>query len=433
VEHSVVRRVIAVIVSLGFAAVLLVVPTQAANAAWTPKNGVVFNHPRASHAAEFRHITQIERAIERTPRGATIMFAQYLFNIEETADDLIAANKRGVHVKVIMDDGTNTKQTRALRKALNHDKDPLSWYTTCKRSCSSNVPASTMHAKIYLFSNTAGKNWVSMISSANPHRVNTIASWNNTHTYVGMKKLYDGLAQYFTAMSKDKTVLNYVPKYVSERNVTIFFAPQQEKTIEMLRQLNATTCATGRGFGYKNRTVVRVENWGWTGGRNDVAQRLRTLKSQGCEVQVIINRARISRMVMNTLLTKTRYGKIKVWDAWKDKNKNDSGEMYLHHKAFFISGRISGKDQKSVWTGSQNLTLNGALYNNDLLLRITNSPAMYNAYANNMDHIKKHSKFYTKVPKVLRDTRGDGPQRIKGAGDNATGLTEADLEGITDR
>jgi len=252
------KRLIAIAASLGLAATLLVQPAQAAP--WVPRNGAVyFNHPRSSHAAEFRHIAPLDHAIDATPRGETILFAQYLFNVDATANKLISAARRGVHVKIIMDDGTNTKQTRKLRSALNHDRDPNSWYRTCKRSCMSNVPSSTMHAKLYLFSKTAGKQWVSMVSSANPHRVNTIASWNNTHTWVGMKKLYDGLAHYFYEMAKDKNQLNYGASRwgrVTERNITLFFFPLQTNYIPVLRSSTPSGAQAWRAG-----TATRAAPW----------------------------------------------------------------------------------------------------------------------------------------------------------------------------
>ena len=69
-----------------------------------------------------------------------------------------------------------------------------------------------------------------------------------------------------------------------------------------------------------------------------------------------------------------------VEDAWKDKNRNDYGEQYTHHKAMIINGYVQGKNQRVGWTGSQNLTSNGSLYNDDMILRVVGTN-YYNAYS----------------------------------------------------
>ena len=66
-----------------------------------------------------------------------------------------------------------------------------------------------------------------------------------------------------------------------------------------------------------------------------------------------------------------------VEDAWKDKNRNDYGEQYIHHKAMIINGYVRGRNQRVVWTGSQNLTSNGSLYNDDMILRVAGSGLLH--------------------------------------------------------
>ena len=61
----------------------------------------------------------------------------------------------------------------------------------------SNVPGSVLHSKFYLFSDIGVAKNVTMISSANPHNVNTKASWNNIHTIYNNAKLYNSLRGYF--------------------------------------------------------------------------------------------------------------------------------------------------------------------------------------------------------------------------------------------
>ena len=100
-------------------------------------------------------------------------------------------------------------------------------------------------------------------------------------------------------------------------------------------------------MGSKGRTVVRMNMWGFTNPRMDVAKRLWSLHNAGCKVDVTLNRGRASRTIMRQLLEKSsRYGQMVVEDAWRDKNRNDYGEQYTHHKAMIINGYVQGKNQR---------------------------------------------------------------------------------------
>jgi phosphatidylserine/phosphatidylglycerophosphate/cardiolipin synthase-like enzyme len=166
-----------------------------------------------------------------------------------------------------------------------------------------------------------------------------------------------------------------------------------------MRALNQVTCRTGRWYGTSDgRTMIRVANWGWTSARIDVARKLVKLKAQGCNVQVMINRGRITRPVLKTLLTKTKRGQIPVYDGWYDGNNDGFASLYVHHKMMTIDGRMSGRDVKMTWTGSQNFTRPGTTVNTDIVLRIVD-PKVTDAYERNFAYIRgKATKRVKRVP-----------------------------------
>jgi phosphatidylserine/phosphatidylglycerophosphate/cardiolipin synthase-like enzyme len=456
-SRNVFKKLIAILISLSFgAAVLVALPGEkavatpapevapaaaplpaAATPRWNARSRIVFNNAKGKNKpAEYNIINEINRGINSSQPGSTIHMVMYLFNITSTADALVRAHQRGVNVKFLIDDGTNTAQSRKVKRALGTNKRARSFYAVCHSSCMAG-PRSTIHAKFYLFSNTGYNRPVSMVSSANPHKVNTIASWNNSHTIVGDRKIYSALVKYFNDMLKDTNRPNYYamhPPVTSGSNTLYFFprAARRPSQLDILNALNHTSCRTSGGYGSKGRTVIRVEMWGWTSTRKDIAKRLRYLWGKGCKVQVIINRARISRGIVATLLKRhSRYGKMPVYDAWVDRNKNDFGELYMHHKALMINGRWFGRNAKVTYTGSQNFTPVGTLKNNDIILRVMGA-ATYNAYARNMDYIKRvGTKRMYKVPRILRDTYGPGDQRIKGG--LSPDVTEEQLLEVADR
>ena len=331
--------------------------------------------------------------------------AMYLFDLGSVANKLIAADRRGVSVQVLIDDGENNRYIRRVRRALGKNKHARSFVATCHHGCMSNR-TSVIHSKFYLFSVAGQRRNVSMISSANPYTGNTYKSWNNTPTIVGDTTIYDSLVTYFTDMLADKKDLNYF-RVTKSGKYTMYLYPRKAvrpQDIVLLNVLNRTTCrTTGQGYGTKGRTLIRVANWGWSMTRLDIADRLWKLHDSGCKVQVMINKGRISRGVLKVLLKRSKkYGKMPVYDAWYDKNNNGVGELYVHDKVVTISGAVGGRNVKVTWTGSQNFTALGTLANNDILLRVWD-PQVTHAYNVNFAYIRRHytHRMYN-VPWVTR-------------------------------
>ena len=188
---------------------MYLVPTAEA-APYTPKNGVIFNNPAKSRAKERRIETTLDNAVAATPRGATISMVMYLFNDNTMLKRLIAAHKRGVKVQLVIDDGADAPQVKTLKKALGTKKNyNRSFVFQCKRSCMSNYPWSTVHGKVYAFSQVGNAKNVTIISSANPHGVNIYNSWNNSHTIVNNAVMYTAMRQYFTDTTMDRSNYNY--------------------------------------------------------------------------------------------------------------------------------------------------------------------------------------------------------------------------------
>jgi hypothetical protein len=390
------------------------VATAATAPVYSPKDSTIFNNPRGSRSQQRAIITQLDRSIDAAPKGSTIHMAQYLFDIDSTADRLVAAHKRGVNVRVLIDDGTRTPQIKRVRKALGTDKSKGSFVATCSHSCMSEA-RSVMHAKFYLFSRAGSSRLVSMVSSANPYSGNTVSSWNNIHTIVGDAKLFDSLKLYFYDMIKDKDNLNYYRTTTSGK-YKLYFYPRAPKkgvnTIALLDVLNHVSCSkVASGYGKKGKTVVRLATWGWTMARHDMAKRLWALHNKGCKVEVVLNRGRTTPRILVTLLRRSsKYGVMPVYDAWVDKNRNNMAELYMHHKLLTVNGKWFGQNTKISYTGSQNLTGPGTLVNNDIILRIKDK-GVHNAYMKNLNYIRDN---YTRrvrqapvVPSPASDARID--------------------------
>lgn len=392
------KKILALVVSAlctaGLISTFAITPAQAAP--WQPRDDVIFNNIKGSASAENAIIIRLNAAISRAPRGSVISMAMYLFDRAPMARALVRAHRRGVHVQMIIDDGERSGEAAYLRKYLRERRPGYSRHSfvmSCKRSCMSNVAGSVLHSKFYIFSRVGARRYVSMISSANPHNVNTKASWNNIHTIVNNKRIYDSLRGYFLDMRKDQSNLDYWMKRrpVTSGKYTVSYYPRKPRrgvqTVEFMNALRGVKCRTAGGYGSGGRTVIRVAMWGWTNPLIAVAKRLRSLKSQGCKVDVILNQGRASRSIIRELIRPTKSGQIPVYNAWRDRNRNDYGEMYVHHKALIINGRWYGRrDAKVVYTGSQNLTSTGVSVNDDQVLRVVDATT-YNRYSANFSYI----------------------------------------------
>ncbi len=359
------------------------------------KPGLLFNDPTGSKAARMRLVTQVEKAIDNAPKGSTIRIANYLFDLPNPAKKLILAQRRGVHVQLLIDDNPMSEQTLRVRKALGTKKSARSSYVTrCKNGCMSSQPG-VMHAKFFLFSKTGGSTNVSMISSANLYTGNSGTSWNNMHTIVGNTTIYNSLNQYFSDMVLDKDQPNYYRTTVSG-STTLWYYPQvasagSNKVVPLaaLRQVKCRGAAKGYGDA-EGRTIVRVEQWGWSVKRLDVAEQLVKLQDQGCNVQVILNNFKTGTSIRRALLRSTSHGKVNVYNAGIDTNGNGKHDKYMHHKAIMISGFWAGNSRsKVVYTGSANFTGLATATNNEIIMRVK-GVSTYNAYAANFIHIRDH-------------------------------------------
>lgn len=300
-------------------------------------------------------------------------------------------------------DSADTPQIIALKKELGTDRTRASFVRRCTNSCMSS-DTSVMHAKFFLFSTTGASKLVSMVSSANIYTGNTAGSWNNIHTIVGDATIYDSLKLYFNDMLPDRDWPDYYRTTTSGKHKLYFFPRAAESgvvTDDILSVLNNVTCTgVAAGYGSNGRTVVRVEQWGWSSARIGIANRLWQLHNQGCNVQVTYNGFQTSSEVTAALLKRsTTYGVMRVYNAGIDTNGNGVRDIYMHHKVVAISGVWFGRNNtKVVYTGSANFTKPGLRANNEIIMRVKDN-ATFDKYNSNFNYIRDNwTRRVTTVP-----------------------------------
>ncbi len=366
---------------------------------YTPAAGAIFNKPRGTKAEQLVIMNLLVRSTRSAPPGSTIRIAVYSFTYTPLASALMKAFRRGVIVKIIIDDHAvpRTVENLRLRKELNAVSTDGSWVSTCKFGCMSAKP-SLMHAKLYQFSQSGTAKNVTMISSANPAFGSAISSWNNNYTMIGDVPTYQSNMKYFDDMAKDQTNTNYYRATTSGLVRTYFFprVGTTSKSDNIYTALNSVKCrGASRGYGNaKRRTIIRISSWEWTSLRANIAKKLAVLAGQGCDIQVIYSRDRVQAPIPAILLKR----KIPTYDSRVDLNGDLAPDLYAHSKYLLINGHLGADTHaKIVYTGSANFTRNSLRESNEIMIRIDRDD-IYNQYVANFNEIR--NGWTTRVTKV---------------------------------
>ena len=373
-------------------------------------SGAIWNIPKGAGgkaADQWRWHNTVRDMINATPPGATITIAIYSWAHEDSANALLAADARGVIVKLIMFDIRLNEVTDKFAKALNDGKPSGSYFKVCKGAClgptSGPRAPGLHHAKALTFSQvltpTGPVNYVSTVGTGNLSLTNGDSSANVWQVIRSNKTVYDGLVAYIGRMKADRDRRTATAQIISSGTNRFYLYPQMDKSPDVvLDTLKATTCTAKRGFGNsKGKTVVRVAIYNWTYTRIPIARRLAALNKAGCDVGVIVNddATLLERRVLSTLLD----AKVRVLNAHK------VGVMHTHAKTVVISGTVNGAGTNLVLSGSPNFTRNSIFANDDVLQRITGA-AITKQYLTLWD---KWATWTTKIG-IVRSMATNDPQ-----------------------
>ena len=409
-------RRLALLISLVLGMSMLSAPPAAA----AESGGATYNVPPpwGTQAQAYKIITHVEAAIRNVPgdadRGADApeaLITTYLLDRKKSIDELIAACRRGVSVRVIIDKGIETDGSVRLAKALNSDnlvdsdgdgvpeeptrgpcdteKAPTSgttskldtepapdgperltdseavqsiestlpnepswggdqsYLTKCQGSCRGG-PGS-MHTKFYAFSRTGGANNVVMVSSSNLNKGGATKGWNDLFTMKGAPVQYAAYEQVHNEMGRDRNVSGSY-REVREGPFTSRFFPMENGTKAndpTLQDLNKVQCR-GSSFG---RTKVSINMFYWQGVRGEyLLDKVLAMARAGCVVNIIIGAPSLN--IAKRMREASRARLIKVWDS-RHWTKNRVLKVRTHNKYVAIKGTYGGDTSAHVvMTGS---------------------------------------------------------------------------------
>jgi phosphatidylserine/phosphatidylglycerophosphate/cardiolipin synthase-like enzyme len=349
---------------------------------WTPPTGVLLSDPMI--AGRNRNILRrVIRAINNTAKKEYIRVVVWNYDDRPVTNALLDADRRGVHVQVVVAGSVENANWARTRAQLNSKSNDKSFALKCTGGCRSRTKI--MHSKYILFSRIHRAKNISMFGSFNLTTPAGNRQWNDMVTTRNFG-LYKSLDQTFNEYARD-IVLDapYKVTDLGKYKVTLFPAFNRNPILNELKKV-ACKGASGGAGNAKGRTVIRIAIAGWFDAYgNDIARQVRNLWDRGCDIRIITTLA--GRGVNQALKNPAGRGPVPVRQVTYDPNEDGIPERYLHMKNIAISGVFAGDNAANVLiTGSPNWSTR-AQKSDEILFRITKASKMVRQYIANTERL----------------------------------------------
>jgi len=324
---------------------------------------LTFNTPGST-----AQIAKAVRLINGAPAGSLIRMSLYNLTVDDVYTALIRAKRRGVDLRVV---GNGENSDAELMQRLSGRLG--SHFKWCWNACISSHDEGIMHAKYMLFSRTRDntgtlRSKVVWVSSANFSPSGYEKSNNSVTTYSD-GTLYDGyVSDVWKPMWSSTRWSDY---YDSESGRGYFGSPASNTTVYVSPEAQYDLIYTRLGYiDPGSDCVIRVMHNMINDSRSAVVERLVDFKERGCTVRVAaysIDSGNRDRFHAAGIPYKTG--------------------LKIHDKAIIIKARYDGSStpRTIILTGSHNLSYSALRYNDELLVKITDSKDLYRAF---VDHFQ---------------------------------------------
>jgi phosphatidylserine/phosphatidylglycerophosphate/cardiolipin synthase-like enzyme len=296
--------------------------------------GPVFASP-GDDPADNHAVRDLVENIRHTPRGATIRIVAYSFNLPQVTDPLIAADRRGVHVQVVVD-GRHSQAflpTQALEDALGTDRRHSSFIVLTDRSARGTVSHS--HQKSWSFSRTGSSRHVVMVGATNLSVLGTTQQYSDMYTFVGRPDVWRAFSAIFRAQARDQPVPDPAVTDRLGRDTAYFdpgFSMTDDPIAETIEALPATPS-----------THIRIVMYAWHPPRGQRLVGLLLDKLRG-GASVDIVRGPFVRQPLDSLVAA---------GARVHRGVFANGD-HVHDKLMIVEDTQDGVTQRFVTTGSDN-------------------------------------------------------------------------------
>ncbi|MGW0189157.1 phospholipase D-like domain-containing protein [Streptomyces sp. NPDC003362] len=383
------------------AALLLAGGSPAAAAPKPVVGGPVFNDPMGTTAQRKAIFTQLVRLIAGTPAGARIRGSVYEFNDREVADALIAAHRRGVDVRLIVDDSTYVDADgdeyanapyASLKAALGTDTAARSWIVVCddrfedpdgvddvRRGCLGVAPPEPAysHNKFLVFSRIGpfddGSSYSKVVfqTSSNLSQWYKDESFNDAVTFTD-SAVYDGYVTYHDRLRQGRTLAGGDNRaYFSTppgSAYRAYFFPRGDSsynnpaTDDIVQALNGIRCSYTDAGGQQRRTDIRIVTYTFYRSRAQVADKLAELRGRGCWIDILYAETD-SAVTAELDAAGIQHRRCRI--------PNGPGiDVRPHNKQMLIDGDLGGDLTPRVYTGSANLTGSSLRSADEAMVRI---------------------------------------------------------------
>ncbi|MFE5890233.1 phosphatidylserine/phosphatidylglycerophosphate/cardiolipin synthase family protein [Streptomyces sp. NPDC056462] len=394
---------VAAVLSL-VAALLVGGATPAAALTKPVVNGPVFNDPLGTAAQQKAVFTQLVRLIDATPAGAQIRGAMHEFIDQEVANALTAAHRRGVDVRLIVDDSTyvgpggaefGNAAYQSLRSVLGTGTGARSWIVVCddrfedadgvddvRRGCLAVAPPQPAynHNKFFVFSRIGpfddGTRYSRVVfqTSSNLSDWYKVESFNDAVTFTD-SAVYNGYASYHEQLRRGRTLArgdnnayfstptgSAYRGYFFPRGDASYHNPATDTVVNVLDEVS---CAYTGADGLRHQTDIRMVMHSFFGSRRQVADKLAQLRGRGCWIDIIYADSD-STITSRLNAAGIQHRRCRI--------PNGPGiDVRPHNKQILIDGDYNGAITPRVYTGSANLTGSSLRSADEAIVRITSA------------------------------------------------------------
>jgi hypothetical protein len=234
------------------------------------------------------------------------MMAVFSFADMKTANNLIAAHRRGVNVKLVFNSHHVFDAQRKMRYVMGSNVRSRSFVIFCNRACRSN--GGEMHSKVFTFMESGQATNISLVGSNNMTSTNAEKQWSDVQVIVGDTVIFNAIKKWHEQASVDRVMAQ--PRLVAYTPENLLLmTPQNDLETDgdpVLKALGPVVCkvtthktdpatgqpvldpATGQPVVAAERaTDVSISAHAWYGPRGHaIARRVADLSRQGCWVRV---------------------------------------------------------------------------------------------------------------------------------------------------
>jgi phosphatidylserine/phosphatidylglycerophosphate/cardiolipin synthase-like enzyme len=335
---------------------------ESTDAPQEPRIEAQFTHPDPGQPDSTLGDLIIE-LLEASPDDAVVRAAFFTFSHEPLAQAFADAMDRGVDVQMVLGNtsrypgGGDWTAVALLRDYLG---DAL---TICRegQTVGGCMGENLHHNKFVTFSELSdGSRHVVLQSSGNPTNFQR-TQYDNIVTVYNDQPLYEAFTDYWKDLQTEQLNPDYNRIEEGELDITVYFSPfsegEDDPVYPVYEDISRIDCERGG--------EVYLAMAFFTDYRAPIAQRLRRMDQEGCQIHALLRHSDINspgQEIMGLL----NQGDVDLGYFPEEE------EIQLHSKYLVYRGvyRDEEEEKSVVWTGSHNYTFSALYRNDEVLMRI---------------------------------------------------------------